>query len=56
MSVGPLLSSTWFPPDERALSTAINSLANFFGVGLSFLIGPFLVKLIFRSRLDFKEF
>ncbi|XP_062862013.1 solute carrier family 49 member 4 [Trichomycterus rosablanca] len=43
MSAGPLLSTTWFPPDQRATATAIASLAGYLGAACSFLIGPLAV-------------
>ena len=35
----PLLSSIWFPPDQRATATAGISFANYFGVAMAFIIG-----------------
>lgn len=43
MSAGPLLSTTWFPPDQRATATAVASLAGYLGAACSFLIGPLAV-------------
>ncbi|KAI4902584.1 hypothetical protein NFI96_033945 [Prochilodus magdalenae] len=43
MSAGPLLSTTWFAPDQRATATAIASLGGYLGVACSFLIGPLAV-------------
>ena len=42
MGLGPLISAVWFPPDQRAASTAIASLAPYVGTGLAFIIGPLL--------------
>ena len=33
------VSSVWFPPDQRATATSISSFANYFGVGMAFVIG-----------------
>ncbi|KAG7331245.1 hypothetical protein KOW79_005214 [Hemibagrus wyckioides] len=43
MSAGPLLSTTWFAPDQRATATAIASLVGYLGAACSFLIGPLAV-------------
>ncbi|XP_033743806.1 solute carrier family 49 member 4 homolog [Pecten maximus] len=43
MGVPPVLSAAWFPPHQRTLSTAIATVANLAGIGLSFVIGPFMV-------------
>lgn len=43
MAAAPLVSSAWFPPDQRTTATAISSLACYSGTALSFVIGPFLV-------------
>ena len=43
MALGPLISAVWFPPHQRATSTAIASLAPYVGTGLAFIIGPLLV-------------
>ncbi|XP_041940618.1 solute carrier family 49 member 4 [Alosa sapidissima] len=43
MSAGPLLSTTWFAPDQRATATAVASLVCYLGSACSFLIGPLLV-------------
>ena len=44
MAAPPLISSHWFPPDERTTATSINQAANMLGNGLSMLIGPALVN------------
>ena len=31
MSAGPLLSATWFPPNQRTTATAIQATSNYFG-------------------------
>ncbi|KAM6986315.1 solute carrier family 49 member 4 [Aplochiton taeniatus] len=43
MSAGPLLSTTWFAPDQRATATAIASLFGYLGAAMSFVVGPLLV-------------
>ncbi|XP_060078842.1 solute carrier family 49 member 4 homolog [Ylistrum balloti] len=43
MGVPPVLSAAWFPANQRTLSTAIATVANMAGIGLSFVIGPFMV-------------
>ncbi|XP_041056646.1 solute carrier family 49 member 4 isoform X1 [Carcharodon carcharias] len=39
----PFLSTTWFPPDQRATATAVASLFNYFGAACAFLVGPLIV-------------
>lgn len=43
MSAGPLLSTTWFAPDQRATATAVASLVGYLGAACSFIVGPLLV-------------
>ncbi|XP_048874443.1 solute carrier family 49 member 4 isoform X2 [Brienomyrus brachyistius] len=43
MSAGPLLSTTWFAPDQRATATAVASLVCYLGSAGSFIIGPLIV-------------
>ena len=43
MSVGPVLSSTWFAPSERVAATAIVASANYGGTALVFWLGSQLV-------------
>jgi MFS transporter, FLVCR family, disrupted in renal carcinoma protein 2 len=43
MSVGPLVSATWFPPEQRTTSTSIISVLNYGGCALMFVVGPALV-------------
>ncbi|XP_007227988.2 solute carrier family 49 member 4 [Astyanax mexicanus] len=43
MSAGPLLSTTWFAPDQRATATAVASLVGYLGAACSFLAGPLAV-------------
>ena len=38
-----LLSSTWFPPEQRTSSTAVAALCGSLGVAISFVIGPLVV-------------
>ena len=42
-STPTLLSSTWFPPQERTIATALALNSNQLGIGFSFLIGAFFV-------------
>ena len=55
----PLLSSYWFPANERASATAVSTLIGSLGVALSFIIGPTVVKEIplrlKTERLDVME-
>eukprot|EP00049_Salpingoeca_infusionum_P002772 m.59728 g.59728 ORF g.59728 m.59728 type:complete len:500 (+) comp11779_c0_seq1:115-1614(+) len=44
MSMGPTLSASWFPLNERVTATALVSVFNYIGVSLSFVVGPLLVK------------
>lgn len=43
MSAGPLLSTTWFAPDQRATATAVASLISYLGAATSFVVGPLFV-------------
>ncbi|XP_066916463.1 solute carrier family 49 member 4 homolog [Clytia hemisphaerica] len=43
-AAGPVVSSNWFPPDERTRATAISTLASQGGLALSYIIGPAIVK------------
>ena len=38
------VSSAWFPPEERVLTTGIGSLINPFGAALTFLVVPLVVR------------
>ena len=38
-----LLSSTWFPSEQRTTSTAVAALCGSLGVAISFVIGPLVV-------------
>ena len=40
----PLVSSTWFPPNQRATATAIASLTSYVGISISFGVGPFVLN------------
>ncbi|KAK0149698.1 Disrupted in renal carcinoma protein 2 [Merluccius polli] len=51
MSAGPLLSTTWFAPDQRATATAVASLVNYLGSAASFMVGPLLVPAPNDSQL-----
>ena len=52
-SAATVVSSTWFPPNQRTTATAIASLASYCGTAVSFVIGPQLVDDINKS--DLKE-
>lgn len=39
----PLVSATWFPPNERTTATAIGALAANIGTALAFFIGPTMI-------------
>ena len=45
MAAPPLISSKWFPPNERTTATSINQAFNMLGNGLAMLIGPRLVNI-----------
>ncbi|KAK2144119.1 hypothetical protein LSH36_784g01043 [Paralvinella palmiformis] len=44
MAMPPLLSATWFPANERIISTAIACGLTSLGVSASFIIGPLIVR------------
>lgn len=44
MGAPPLVSSTWFPPNQRATATAISSLTSYVGISISFGVGPFVLN------------
>ena len=39
----PLVSATWFPPNERTTATAIGTLVGYFGIAIAFAVGPAMV-------------
>lgn len=43
-AAGPVISNTWFPPNERARATAIATLTAQLGLALSYIIGPLVVE------------
>ena len=45
----PLVSSTWFPPNERTTATAIGTLAGIFGTAMGFFIGPSMMPTTFNN-------
>lgn len=51
MSAAPLLSTTWFAPDQRATATAVASLINYLGSAASFMVGPLLIPAPNDTRL-----
>ena len=48
----PLVSSTWFPPNERTTATAIGTLAANLGAALAFFIGPSMIPKTFSNSGD----
>ncbi|XP_061164418.1 solute carrier family 49 member 4 homolog [Saccostrea echinata] len=44
MGVPPALSALWFPVKERTTATALATVLNGIGVGVSFSLGPYMVK------------
>ncbi|XP_035658680.1 solute carrier family 49 member 4 homolog isoform X2 [Branchiostoma floridae] len=44
MAAPPLISSTWFPPNQRTTATAISSIFNYVGTSVGYLIGPLFVS------------
>lgn len=45
-----LVSATWFPVNERTTATAIGTLAGYFGMALTFTVGPAMVPIKIRSN------
>lgn len=43
-TVGPVLSSLWFPPNQRATATAIAMISGFGGAAGCFVLGPSMVE------------
>ena len=43
MSTPPVVSSLFFPPNQRATATSIMAVSNYLGVALTFLVGPLLI-------------
>eukprot|EP00949_MAST-11_sp_MAST-11-sp1_P002929 g2929.t1 len=50
MSAGPVVSSRWFAPRERALATAVISVSNYGFCSIVFVLGPLLVPAKFEDR------
>ncbi|XP_012942426.2 solute carrier family 49 member 4 homolog [Aplysia californica] len=44
MGAIPALSSSWFPPHERVTATAVGASIGMFGLAITFVLGPELVK------------
>lgn len=44
MGAPPLVSSTWFPPNQRATATAISTLTSYIGISISFVVAPFILN------------
>ena len=40
----PVLSSLWFPPNERTTATALASLTGSMGIAVSYVIGAVIFK------------
>lgn len=45
----PVVSSTWFPPEERTTATAIGTLAANLGSALAFFIGPLMMPITVKD-------
>jgi hypothetical protein len=43
MNIPALLSATWFPPSERVAATSVAFVCQSLGIGLGFLLGPWIV-------------
>ena len=43
MTLGTVLSATWFPTGQRTTATSVFIAANNCGVALSFVLGPYLI-------------
>ena len=43
MSLGPLISAKWFPPEQRTVATAVMGISTITGGSVTFLTGPYLV-------------
>lgn len=43
-TAGPIVSNTWFPPEERIRATAIASLSSSLGLATSYIVGPLIVS------------
>ena len=64
MSAPPVLSSIWFPPEQRILATSIGQVFTQVGTGLSFSIGPHMLARnenitkigIDRVKLDIQKY
>ncbi|CAB4055555.1 DIRC2 [Lepeophtheirus salmonis] len=52
LSAPSVLSSTWFPPNERTIATSISQMFNLFGNALSFMLGPRIVSDIGVNATD----
>ncbi|XP_028395717.1 solute carrier family 49 member 4 homolog [Dendronephthya gigantea] len=51
MSPAALISSTWFPPNQRTTSTAISTVSSYIGTALGFIIPPAFVDDIKDSNI-----
>ncbi|XP_078580378.1 solute carrier family 49 member 4 homolog [Branchiostoma floridae x Branchiostoma japonicum] len=43
MAAPPVVSSVWFPPEQRTLATGINVFISYMGYAVAFVIGPLVV-------------
>ena len=51
MSPAALISSTWFPPNQRTTATAISTVASYIGTALGFIISPAFVDDVKDSNI-----
>lgn len=49
MGIGPLFSSTWFPPHQRTTATAVLTTLNIVGASITYLTGPALVPNLYKG-------
>lgn len=53
-TAGPIVSNTWFPPEERITATAVASLSSSLGLATSYIIGPLIVSDLSNVTLNGK--
>jgi FLVCR family MFS transporter len=44
MSAPSVISAVWFPPEQRTFATGVTAMANYYGLALSFILGPLMVS------------
>jgi len=44
MGIGPLLSASWFPANERTTATSLCAVATYGGSAMMFVLGPWIVR------------